>query len=163
MGSNLPPYQTSLMFIISPPDAGPGCGVTGTGYVGFIGGPPKSSSGDPGPRQIDGANLARVRCRISGTGPHSLDLSADKNGATFSLVDGTVAGGTGTAHITMAGAGTGSAPMSGVCNLDVATRPFLVGDGRIWAAFNCPSVANATKPDARCQAQGEFVFENCDP
>ena len=161
LGPVLPPYQASLMFIISPPDAGDGCDVRASGYTAFIGGPPNSSRADPGMRAIDGVEFADIRCKISGSGPFNLSLSAAKSAAVFSLIDGTVAGGSGSATISMAGPGTGDAPLSGACQLDVSTRPFQVVPGNIWASFVCPSVGNPTQPGS-CSAQGEFVFENCD-
>jgi hypothetical protein len=161
LGPVLPPYQASLYFVISPPDGGAGCDVSRSGYVANIGGPPNSSRADPGMRSIDGVEFADIRCRVSGSGPFNLSLSAAKSAAVFSLVDGTVAGGSGSATISMAGPGTGSAPLSGVCQLDTSRRPFQVAPGNIWASFVCPSVGNPTQPGA-CSAQGEFVFENCD-
>jgi hypothetical protein len=158
LGPVLPPYQASLYFLISPPDAGDGCDITRP-YTANIGGPPNSSRGDPGMRAIDGVEFADIRCRVSGSGP--FNLSAEKSAAVFSLVNGTVAGGSGNATITLAGPGTGAVPLAGACQLDVSQQPFQVAPGKVWASFVCPSVSSPAQPGA-CTAQGEFFFENCD-
>jgi hypothetical protein len=163
IGPNRPPAQTSLFFAISPPDAGAGCGVRAPGYAPNIGGPPRSSSGDPGMREVDGSSFARIRCRISGSGAnYSLDLSAQKGAVTFSLIDGTVSGQTGSGTISMAGTGTGDAQIAGSCQLDLSRQPFMIEPGRVWAGFMCPSVGIPIEAGPACHAQGEFVFENCD-
>ena len=162
IGPSLPPYQASLFFAIDPPDAGGGCPVTGAGYVGNIGGPPRSSSGDPGPRAVDGAAFARIRCKVSGSGTFSVNLSAQNATASFMLEDGTVSGGTGTGTINMAGPGTNSTPLGRACQLDLRMAPLQIAPGSIWARFDCPVVAAANQPGASCSARGEFVFENCD-
>jgi hypothetical protein len=160
LGPVLPPYQASLYFLISPPDSGDGCDIARP-YTANIGGPPNSSRADPGMLSIDGVEFADIRCRVSGSGPFNLNLSAEKSAAAFSLVNGTVAGGSGTATISLAGPGTSAAPLAGVCQLDVSMQPFQVAPGKIWASFMCPSVSSSAQPGA-CSAQGEFVFENCD-
>jgi hypothetical protein len=135
------------------------------GYAATIGGGPKSSIGDPGIRQANGEGFARIRCRVSGSGTFELSLSAEKQGTSFSLVDGTVANGRGTATIGMAGPGTAGALIGsppGGCALDLGRQPFQVQAGAIWASYECPVVATPSQPDSQCRAQGEFVFENCD-
>jgi hypothetical protein len=160
VGPVLPPYQASLYFLISPPDAGGGCDIARP-YTANIGGPPNSSRADPGMRAIDGVEVADIRCRVSGNGTFNLNLSAEKSAAVFSLVDGTVTGGSGTATISMAGPGTSATPLAGACQLDVSKQPFQVAPGKIWAGFVCASVSSPAQPGA-CSAQGEFLFENCD-
>jgi hypothetical protein len=162
LGPDLPPYQASLFFAIDPPDAGTGCPVTGAGYVANIGGPPRSSASDPGPRAIDGSDFARIRCAVSGNGTFNVNLSAQKSAASFTLENGTVSGGSGTGTISVAGPGTNSTQLTGNCRLDLGSRPLQSSPGTIGARFDCPAVNPVNQNGATCNARGEFVFENCD-
>lgn len=158
-----PAPQTSLFFAIESPDAGPAC-ATGR-WAAFIGGPPKSSIGDPGTRAIDGYEFARIRCRVSGSGTFALTLSAERQGTSFSLNDGTVSGTSGQGTISVAGPGTQSEQLvseAGACQLGLERPPFQVAPGHIWATFNCPSLRSASQPASQCNVLGEFVFENCE-
>ena len=130
----------------------------------YIGGPPKSSIGDPGPRQVDGENFARIKCRVSGSGTFGLSLSAETRATVFS-VEGSSAGGSGTATIGVAAPGTSGEKLvseAGGCQLGLERPPFQVAAGNIWATFDCPSLTSPNQPGSQCRAQGEFVFENCD-
>jgi hypothetical protein len=160
-----PPAQASLFFVIGPPGVpGVGCAISGS-YVANIGGPPRPSIGDPGPREVDGQADARIGCRVTGGGSFTLSGSAEKQATAFMLLGGSVSGGLGKATISAAGPGTAgkqlrSAPNS--CDLFVNRPPYQIAPGNVWAEFDCPLVTNATDPGSQCSARGEFVFENCE-
>jgi hypothetical protein len=159
------PPQTSLFFVIGPPGvAGPGCAIGGE-YIANIGGPPRSSAGDPGPREVDGVGDARVGCRVSGGPDFDISGSAEKGATAFALLGGSVSAGAGTATIRVAGPGTAGrqlASAEGGCQVSAMRAPFLVLPGVIWAEFDCPVVSNASDPGSRCSARGEFIFEHCE-
>jgi hypothetical protein len=159
-----PPSQTSLFFVVGPPGVpGAGCAISGS-YVANIGGPPRASAGDPGPREVDGVD-ARIGCRVAGGPTFDLSASAEKAAVSFLLISGTVSNGAGTGTISVAGpgtAGTRLASESDACQLNVSRTPYQIAPGNVWASFDCPVVVNASDPGSRCGVRGEFVFENCE-
>jgi len=122
---------------------------------------------DPGPREVDGLNGARVGCRVSGSGTFQVTGTAEKSVTAFTLLDGTVTnGGKGTGRITVSSPATAgkqlTSPNDQPCELFVNRLPFQVAPGNIWAEFICPLVTNASQPGSNCGLRGEFVFENCE-
>jgi hypothetical protein len=165
-GPVAPPGQASLFFVVGPPGVpGPGCAISGQ-YVANIGGPPRSSIGDPGTREIDGVDGARIGCRVSGSSSFDVTGSAEKLATSFVVLDAVVSGGVGTATISVAGPGTAGKQLRSSndmpCDLFVNRPPYQVAPGAIWAEFDCPLVNNPTSPGSNCSARGEFVFENCE-
>ena len=165
-GPLAPPAQASLFFVIGPPGVpGAGCAISGS-YVANIGGPPSSTNGDPGPREVDGVDGARIGCRVSGSSTFELSASAEKGATAFFLSDATVSGGQGSATIAVSGPGTAGKVLTSTgdppCQLSIPRPPFQVAAGHIWAEFNCPVVNVPTDPGSNCSARGEFVFENCE-
>jgi hypothetical protein len=160
-----PPAQASLFFVVGPPGVeGSGCAISGS-YVANIGGPPRPSLGDPGPREIDGQGDAIIGCRVSGGGTFNLSGSAQKGPTGFRLLSGTISEGRGTGHIAVAGPGTAGRNLSSrevECELNASRAPYQIAPGSVWAEFDCPLVTNASDPGSRCSARGEFVFENCE-
>ena len=160
-----PPAQASLFFVIGPPGIpGQGCAISGN-YVATIGGPPKASIGDPGPREVDGVGGARIGCRVSGDATFDVSGSAEKNATAFVLLGGMVSAGQGTGTISVAGPGTAGRQLrsaANACDLLVNRAPYQVIKGAIWAEFDCPVVTNPSDPGSTCSAKGEFVLENCE-
>jgi hypothetical protein len=164
-GPIAPPAQASLFFVIGPPGvAGPGCAISGS-YRANIGGPPRASASDPGPREVDGVGDARISCRVSGSTSFELSGSAEKGAAFFHLLGGRVDSGVGAGTISVGGPGTaGKLLTSGAdgCQLNANRAPFQVQSGAIWAEFDCPVVTTPADPGSTCSARGEFVLENCE-
>ena len=161
-----PPAQASIFFVVGPPGVpgSTGCAVSGS-YVANIGGPPKATSGDPGPRAVDGQGDFKVGCRVSGGGSFSLSGSAENINTGFALLEGSISGGSGTGTVSVSGPGTAGKQLiaaPGECTLNVSRAPYQIAPGNVWAEFSCPLVTTPTDPGSRCSTRGEFVFENCE-
>jgi hypothetical protein len=160
-----PPSQASLFFVIGPPGVpGAGCAISGN-YLANIGGPPRASQGDPGPREVDGVNGARIGCQVTAGPAFQLKASAEKNAVSFLLSDGTISNGAGTGTISVAGPGTAGRQLASendACQLSASRAPYQIAPGNVWASFDCPLVVSASDPGSRCSVRGEFVFENCE-
>jgi hypothetical protein len=160
-----PPPQTSLFFVIGAPGV-PGTGCAIGNYIANIGGPPRSSAGDPGPREVDEVGDARVGCRVSGGPNFDISGSAEKGATAFVLLGGTVSvQGDGVGTIAVAGPGTAGRQLTsaeGGCRVSVSRAPFQIAPGAVWASFDCPVVSSPSDPGSNCSARGEFLFENCE-
>jgi hypothetical protein len=162
-----PPAQASLVFAYGPPSVpGSGCAISSAGSA-FIGGPPRSATGEPGPHAVDGVDGVTVSCSVSGSGTFSLSGRAVKNVTSFALLSGTlVSGGRGTARIAVSSPATAGrqlvSPEDAPCELYGDRGSLQVANGRVWAAFSCGLIQNPSQPGSTCGINGEFLFENCE-
>jgi hypothetical protein len=118
---------------------------------------------------VDGQESGEVSCAVKGSGPFTVEGTVKFGNKSLAVSSGTLgADKKGTARITLRDSGNPgfsgalSAP-SATCTLDAAAAAgnnFQVKPGSIWGHFSCASVEQA--PSDYCQADGYFVFENCD-
>lgn len=119
--------------------------------------------------KIDGEDQAKVSCSVKGGGSFTFEGNLQLGNKSLSITNGTLGDNKqGTARISLRNSGmpgfSGSlSSPSANCVLDAAPAAgnnFQVKPGSIWGHFQCPSVEQA--PSDYCQAEGFFVFENCD-
>jgi hypothetical protein len=118
---------------------------------------------------VDGQESGEVSCAVKGSSSFTVEGTIKFGNKSLAISSGTLgADKKGTARITLRDSGTPgfsgalSAP-SANCAIDAAAATgnnFQVKAGSIWGHFSCPSVEQA--PSDYCQADGYFVFENCD-
>jgi len=130
---------------------------------------PSFTSGNPGKRVVDGQDGAEVHCRVSGSSSFAFTGSLNKDAVSFSTAGRVEKGGTGTGTVAAADPQTAQHAFSPVqsqqdpqCTFRVNENKLEVAGGRIWAAFDCPSVRDTVNFDIQCGLSGEFVLENCD-
>jgi hypothetical protein len=118
----------------------------------------------------DGADGTKVSCQIlNAAAPFAVsgivDDSAGKTGSYFRIdipkIDKTATKDSpATGSVTYAALKTASNPLSGTCNFYFeAASSEAVASGKIWVAFDCPSVSG--QPGTCAVQKGVAVFENC--
>jgi hypothetical protein len=132
-----------------------------------IGEPPPDSAAvtGKGAPLFDGEKGVNTTCRVSGGSDFTVVATASQSPIAF-RVDGQIAStgtGLGTISVYVPEAnGELSSPTSMPCMLTAVhtSAGYQIEPGAVWAKFTCGQV---TQPPAySCQAEGEFVFENCD-
>jgi hypothetical protein len=134
---------------------------------------------EPGRRIEDGEEEASISCSVSGGMPYLIEgrISGTQSHPSAQFqenvglviedgwIDAAEAGGGGEAIITLHTGGIYySTPIDSVCTLSLESmaedNQFSVDQGRIYARFDCPELADP--PTTGCSASGAFVFERCD-
>lgn len=140
------------------------------GFSTNVGNPPPDStdaSVGPGKRVYSGEGGITASCKVRDAGAGSFGVSgsmqAPSSHITFN-VEGNLAGGTGTAAISLATPAletSVSSPPSMPCTLTVVqtSNGPAVQAGQVWSRFNCQTLVG--NPNPICAASGEFIFENC--
>ena len=132
-----------------------------------IGQPPPDSgalSGKGSPI-FDGEKGVNTSCRVSNGPNFSINADASQSPISFRVTGQIASTGTGTGTIGLyvpEANGELSSPTAMPCTLTAVqtSAGFQIKPGAVWAKFSCSQV---TQPPAyACQAEGEFVFENCD-
>ncbi len=116
---------------------------------------------------IDGEDTAAVSCAVIGkvsTATFTFQGRISLGGRAFTLTDGVVEAGKGTASIALvdAQAWSGALTSPSSCAIEVAAQTagnLQIKPGSMWAHFSCGSVEHA--PSDACEAEGYFVLENC--
>jgi len=117
---------------------------------------------------FDGEKGVNTSCRVSNGPNFTVVADASQNPISFRVSGqltsmGTSAMGTGTIGLYVPEAnGELSSPVDMPCALTAVSTSAgpQIKPGAVWAKFTCASVA--APPAYSCQAEGEFVFENCD-
>jgi|SRR5688572_14160549 hypothetical protein len=171
------PSDTCSKEEVSPPPAfkagvrmrvfGSGACAVPQGVEAGIGEPPPDSAAvtGKGATLFDGEKGVNTTCRVSSGPDFTVVATASQSPISF-RVDG---------QISATGAGTGSiglyipeangelssrAAMPCALTAVQTSAGYQIKPGAVWAKFTCGQV---TQPPAfACQAEGEFVFENCD-
>ncbi|HLV67911.1 MAG TPA: hypothetical protein VKY73_18955 [Polyangiaceae bacterium] len=127
------------------------------------------SVGNPGPTApnkgatiFDGEQGVKTSCRVSGGPDFAVSGHVEAPGLSFDVEDGVInANGTGTARITFYIPEAATSLSSSSCTLTAiqgAEGPQVI-PGAVWARFDCDDAS--APPAVSCDADGEFVFENC--
>lgn len=159
-GSAPPPAQGSMSIHVassSSPPAGTKCNIPG--HNATIGDPPPGAS-SAGARVKDGDG-ATVHCSVKGSGTYSVSGAMRKGSVSFQLNGKVPSKGDGTASVSSFDP-TSDTTMRSPQDKPCTISPIEIAGGRIWAHFDCPGFVNPSAPSTYCQADGFFVFENCD-
>lgn len=149
--------QVQIGFAVNPPE-NKTCNLQ-VPAAGNIGEPPPTAT-DPGQRVTNGADGARVSCKVSGSETYSFSGTLGKGANSFGTSGRIEADGTGTGTVTVRTAGTVNT-LSTDPDLDCTFTAVEAASGRIWATYDCPGMINRQSPQTYCKASGTFVFENC--
>lgn len=114
---------------------------------------------------FDGEKGVKTRCRVSNGPDFTVVGDASQHPISFRVSGQINSAGTGTGAIGLYVPEAGSdlsSPATMPCTLTAVTTSAgpQIKPGAVWARFTCASVA--APPSDTCQAEGEFVFENCD-
>jgi len=150
-----------------------GCNFTGGFTIPEVGVPTTRTT--LGQRVEDGKSGAKVRCTVSRQGnAFNIAGSVLQGNRSLSVVNGqvgldpTIKGHSGPATIIHTdGMSTGTLEsLPGGCTINIYPNQDLA-EGRVWGTFLCSTgdaqdgVRSSNNPSASCNAEGSFVFENC--
>lgn len=157
-----PPAQGDLEIHVSPASSPPnGDTCTVDPHNAQIGDQAPSGT-SPGSRVRDGNSGAVVQCSVKGSSTFSVNAAIRKGAVSFQLLGKVPKTGDGTGSI-ISFDPTSDMTMSSPSGTPCTISPIQIAAGRIWAHFVCNGFVNPSAPtNSYCQADGYFVFENCD-
>lgn len=159
-GSAPPPAQGAMQIhISSATPSPPGKACTVPAHNSQIG-KTAPDAVNPGSRVEDGNSGAYVRCSVKGGGNYVINGTMRNKNVSFEI-NGTASKSGGTATISSFDP-TSAVNMSSVQGTPCKITPIKISAGRIWASYQCDGFADPNSPSDYCQANGYFVFENCD-
>ena len=164
-----PPAKGASTFVLTTG----GCNFTGGFHIPEVG--VHTTRKTPGQRAEDGKSNAKIRCTVSkqGQNQYSIGGSILQGTRGLSVVNGLVGpdaeidGYSGSAQIIHTDTQTGTLESdAGACQLTVYENQDVAA-GRVWGNFSCvgqneDGVRSNNNPSARCNAEGNFILENCD-
>jgi hypothetical protein len=127
--------------------------------------PDSGATSGKGSPIFDGEKGVDTNCRVSNGPNFTINAAASQSPISFNVSGQIASTGTGTGTIGLyvpEANGALTSPDAMPCTLTAVqtSAGYQIKPGAVWAKFTCAAV---TQPPAyACQAEGEFVFENCD-